>query len=75
MTLYDELLTGAIDLHCHIDLEFSGNQRKRESETQWLPKAEAMGVRGVTSHDVDAVKRQAISAVPCLGLVFRKGLD
>ena len=47
MTLYDELLTGAIDLHCHIDLEFSGNERKRESETQWLPKAEAMGVRGV----------------------------
>lgn len=47
MTLYDELLLGAIDLHCHVDLEFSGNERKREPETQWLPKAEAMGLRGV----------------------------
>jgi len=47
VTLYDELLVGAIDLHCHIDLEFSGNELKREPEALWLPKAEAMGVRGV----------------------------
>ncbi len=46
MTLYDELLAGAIDLHCHIDLELSAAERKREPETEWLPKAEAMGLRG-----------------------------
>lgn len=47
MTLYDELIEGAIDLHCHVDLEFSSDETKRESERAWLPKAEAMGVRGV----------------------------
>jgi len=47
VTLYDELLVGAIDLHCHIDVEFSGNELKREPEPLWLPKAEAMGLRGV----------------------------
>lgn len=47
MTLYDELIDGAIDVHCHVDLEFSSNERKREPESQWLPKAEAMGMRGV----------------------------
>lgn len=47
MTLYDELIEGAIDVHCHIDLEFSAKQRKRESELQWLPKAEALGMRAL----------------------------
>ena len=47
MTFYDDLLIGAIDLHCHIDLEFSKDEPKRESESRWLPKAEAMGMRGV----------------------------
>lgn len=47
MTFYDELIEGAIDIHCHIDFEFSAKERKREPEFQWLPKAEAMGVRGV----------------------------
>jgi hypothetical protein len=47
VTLYDELLEGAIDLHCHIDLEFSRREPKREPESQWLPKAEKMGLRGV----------------------------
>jgi hypothetical protein len=47
MNLYDELIEGAIDIHCHIDFEFSAKERKREPEFQWLPKAEAMGVRGV----------------------------
>jgi uncharacterized protein DUF6282 len=47
MTLYDELIEGAIDVHCHIDFEFSAKERKREPEFQWLPKAEAMGMRGV----------------------------
>lgn len=47
MTFYDDLLCGAIDLHCHIDLELSKENPKREPEPLWLPKAEAMGVRGV----------------------------
>jgi hypothetical protein len=47
MTLYDDLIEGAIDLHCHVDLEFTEQVRKREPETEWLPKAEAMGIRGV----------------------------
>ena len=33
MTIYDELLQDTIDLHCHIDLEFSRTDlRKREPE-------------------------------------------
>jgi hypothetical protein len=47
MTVYDEMMDGTIDVHCHIDLEFSANERKREPELQWLPKAEAMGMRGI----------------------------
>ncbi|MBI2357935.1 MAG: hypothetical protein HYV04_03335 [Deltaproteobacteria bacterium] len=47
MRFYDELLVGAIDLHCHVDLEFSAAEPKREPEIQWLAKAEAMGLRGV----------------------------
>ena len=41
MSVYDEFMQGAIDVHCHIDLEFSANERKREPEFHWLPKAEA----------------------------------
>lgn len=47
MRFYDELLVGAIDLHCHVDLEFSAADPKREPEAVWLAKAEAMGLRGV----------------------------
>ncbi|HXG52630.1 MAG TPA: DUF6282 family protein [candidate division Zixibacteria bacterium] len=47
MSLYDDLIEGAIDVHCHADLEFSAEERKREPEIAWLPKAEAMGLRGV----------------------------
>jgi uncharacterized protein DUF6282 len=47
MTLYDEMMQDAIDVHCHIDFEFSAKERKREPEFLWLPKAEAMGMRGV----------------------------
>jgi hypothetical protein len=47
MTLYDDMIEGAIDVHCHIDFEFSAKERKREPEFLWLPKAEAMGMRGV----------------------------
>src|SRR5438094_7926315 len=47
MTLYDDMMQGVIDVHCHIDFEFSAKERKREPEFLWLPKAEAMGMRGV----------------------------
>jgi hypothetical protein len=47
MSLYDEMIDGGIDVHCHIDFEFSAKERKREPEFLWLPKAEAMGMRGV----------------------------
>jgi len=48
VSVYDELLYRAIDLHVHVDLEFSLSLvRKREPETEWLPKAEALGMRGV----------------------------
>src|ERR1043166_904520 len=47
MTLYDDMMEGAIDVHCHIDFEFSAKERKREPEFLWLPKAEALGMRGV----------------------------
>ena len=47
MIIYDEFMQDAIDVHCHIDFEFSAKERKREPEFQWLPKAEIMGMRGV----------------------------
>src|SRR5678815_5998009 len=47
MTLYDDMMEGAIDVHCHIDFEFSAKERKREPEFLWIPKAAAMGMRGV----------------------------
>jgi hypothetical protein len=48
MSIYEDLLRDTIDLHCHVDLEFSATAyRKREPEWEWLPKAEALGVRGV----------------------------
>jgi hypothetical protein len=47
MTIYDEMIEGAIDVHCHIDFEFSAKELKREPEPLWIPKAEAMGMRGV----------------------------
>ena len=47
MSVYDEMIEGAIDVHCHIDFEFSAKERKREPEFLWLPKAEVSGMRGV----------------------------
>jgi hypothetical protein len=47
MTLYDDMMRDAIDIHCHIDFEFSAKERKREPEFHWLPKAAEMGMRGV----------------------------
>jgi hypothetical protein len=47
-TVYDELLVDAIDLHCHVDLEFSRHAfRKALPEWEWLPRAEAAGMRAV----------------------------
>jgi hypothetical protein len=48
VTIYDDLLLDTIDLHCHVDVEFSTSVfRKREPEWEWLPKAEAAGMSGV----------------------------
>ena len=48
MSIYEDFLVDAIDLHCHIDLELSRQAfRKREPEWEWLPKAAALGMRGV----------------------------
>ena len=48
MSIYEDFLVDAIDLHCHIDLEFSETAfRKRAPEWEWLPQAEALGMRGV----------------------------
>lgn len=47
-TVYDELLIDAVDLHCHVDLEFSTSLfRKALPEWEWLPRAEAAGIRAV----------------------------
>jgi len=47
-TVYDELLVGTVDLHCHVDLEFSATRfRKALPEWEWLPRAEAAGMRAV----------------------------
>ena len=47
-TVYDELLVDAVDLHCHVDLEFSlSTFRKALPEWEWLPRAEAAGMRAV----------------------------
>jgi hypothetical protein len=48
MSIYDDFLRDAIDLHVHIDLELSTRAfRKRGPEWDWLPQAEALGIRGV----------------------------
>ncbi len=47
-TVYDELLVNAVDLHCHVDLEFSRSLfRKAMPEWEWLQRAEEAGLRGV----------------------------
>ncbi len=66
MSVYEDLLQDTIDLHCHVDIEFSlTDLRKRQPEWEWLPKAEALGMRGVvlkshwwpTAHVVPYVKQ------------------
>lgn len=69
MPVYDEFLDGAIDLHCHIDLEFSQHvYRKREPEWVWLPRAEALGMRGVV---LKSHWWPTTSAVPYLKELYR----
>jgi hypothetical protein len=47
-TVYDELLVDTVDLHCHVDLEFSATSfRKALPEWEWLPRAESAGMRAV----------------------------
>ena len=47
-TVYDELLVDAVDLHCHVDVEFSHTLfRKSLPEWEWLPRAQAAGMRAV----------------------------
>lgn len=47
-TVYDRLVRDAVDLHCHIDVEFSQTLfRKAASEWEWLPVAEDAGMRAV----------------------------
>lgn len=47
-TVYDRLVQGAVDLHCHIDVEFSTTLfRKVAPEWEWLPRAEQAGMTAV----------------------------
>lgn len=47
-TVYDSLVRGSVDLHCHIDVEFSETLfRKALPEWEWLPEAEVAGTRAV----------------------------
>jgi MarR family/Family of unknown function (DUF6282) len=47
-SVYDELVRGVVDLHCHIDMEFSQELfRKALPEWELLPRAEAAGMCGV----------------------------
>ncbi|MBI4492506.1 MAG: amidohydrolase family protein [Chloroflexi bacterium] len=73
MSRYEEFLDGAIDLHCHIDLEFSPHVfRKREPEWEWLPKAEALGMRGVV---LKSHWWPTVYAVPYLKQLYRGSVE
>ena len=45
-TLADELLTGAIDMHCHCYPEFSLKAMKRMEDDEWAALAARAGMRG-----------------------------
>jgi hypothetical protein len=70
-TVYDRLVRDAVDLHCHIDVEFSQTLfRKAASEWEWLPEAEDAGMRAVVlkSHLFGgAVLAEQVFAYPGLG--------
>lgn len=44
--LADELLTNAIDMHCHCYPEFSLEAKKRMEDVEWITLAARMGMRG-----------------------------
>src|SRR5215210_3926310 len=68
-TVYDELLQGAVDLHCHVDLEFSATRfRKALPEWEWLPRAEAAGMRAVV---LKSHLWPSVSAAPFLAELYR----
>ena len=47
-SVYDRLVQGTVDLHCHVDVEFSRTLfRKAAAEWEWLPEAEQAGTRAV----------------------------
>jgi hypothetical protein len=46
MTLADELLQNAIDLHCHCYPEFSLDAHKRMEDLDWINLAAQMGMKG-----------------------------
>ena len=45
-TLADDLLTNAIDMHCHCYPEFSLKSMKRMEDAEWINMAVQMGMRG-----------------------------
>ena len=67
-TVYDELLSDAVDLHCHVDLEFSRHHfRKALPEWRWLPRAEAAGMRAVV---LKSHLWPSVSLTPFLDLLY-----
>lgn len=47
-TVYDRLVRDAVDLHCHVDVEFSTTLfRKAAPEWVWLPRAEQAGMKAI----------------------------
>ncbi len=44
--LADELLTNAIDMHCHCYPEFTLDAKKRMEDVEWITLAARMGMRG-----------------------------
>lgn len=72
-TVYDELLVGAVDLHCHVDLEFSRTQfRKALPEWEWLPRAEAAGMRAVV---LKSHLWPSVSISPFLAQLYEGSVD
>jgi Family of unknown function (DUF6282) len=80
MSAYDDLLHGVVDLHVHVDLEFSATAfRKVLPEWEWLPRAEAAGMRAVvlkshlwptvtTAHYLRELYRGPVAVLPSVTL-------
>lgn len=83
--IYDELLRGAVDLHCHVDFEFCRKRmRKIEPEWRWLPAAEAAGIRAVvlkshwwptaaTVHYLEQLYKGPVEVIPSVTLNHSAG--